>query len=212
MKQKLIVMFLFIMCTIGAHAQKAGHDTKTTWGIKAETNLSGFFISETSAISSSMNVGVTAGWFVNFEFNDYWALQGNLLFHYKESALDRQNLPGKYTYWGSEIAIYAMFQRKFQRGDRIYVGLGPYSDFGFDARLKRGNEKIDLYKKDGASEVSAMQDFDSGFGILLGYEFRNGVQINAGYKVGVTNILDANSSEFKLIPHSVTLGIGFRFK
>jgi len=210
MKNILITTLLFITCTTGVCAQ-SGTPVKTTWGLKAETNLTGFIISGTSEVSSSMKPGASLGGFADFEFTDHWLLQGNFMFHYKGSDMNIQGIDSKYNYWGAEISLYATYQFKFQSRGRIYVGIGPYSNFGFDARLKKDGQKIDLYKNDGTSEVSAMKDFDTGFGVMLGYEFASGIQINAGYKIGVTNILDANSSAFKMIPHTVNLGIGYRF-
>lgn len=56
-----------------------------------------------------------------------------------------------------------------------------------------------------------MKDSDTGFGVKVGYEFASGLQINASYKASVTNIMDANSSDVKMYPQYVSLGIAYRF-
>ncbi len=208
-----IVSLIAVIIAFGVLPLQAQKQTQitTTWGLNTGTNLSGFIISGTSDVSSQMNVGASLGGFVNFEFTDQLALQTGLTFLHKTSSIDRSNLPGKFQYWGIEVPIYAVYQYKFINGGRTYVGFGPYAEFGFDAQLKRSGEKIDLYKNNKETEISTMRDSDLGFGIMLGYEFACGIQINAGYKLGVVNILDANSSAFKMLPHTVSFGIGYHF-
>jgi len=216
MKKKVIYsVIVFLFCVIHIHAQEDKQiNIKTTWGIKTEMNISGFFVSGTHMIDSKMKPGFSAGAFLNLEFTENFALQGDLLYHYKTSGFDRQDIKGKYRYWGMEIPVYAIYQWKLNKGNRFYMGVGPYAEFGFSANLKRGSQKIDLYEKEGnsESEISAMKDSNVGFGIMAGHEFPNGLQINIAYKVGVTNILDANSNSFSLLPSTISLGIGYRFR
>ncbi|MDR2036343.1 MAG: PorT family protein [Bacteroidales bacterium] len=212
MKKKSAITLLLIICLTGAYAQNENNrSVKTTWGLKAEMNLSGFIVSGTSVVTSDMKLGGSGGGFVNFEFTNHWALRGELLFHYRASGMEIQWMTNEFQYWGVQIPMYAVYQWNFNRGGRVYAGLGPYAEFGFSARLKREGEKMDLYEKDGATEISAMKDSDIGFGMMVGYEFANGIQINASYKIGVANILDANSSIFKMMPHAASLGLGYRF-
>ncbi|MBB4037881.1 hypothetical protein GGR21_003802 [Dysgonomonas hofstadii] len=212
---KKFILILMIGCCISLNAQESNKkhlDVKATWGIKAEANISNFFISGTSVIDSKMKLGFTGGAFLNLEFSEHFALQGELIYHYKSSDFDREDLKGKYEYWGTEIPIYAVYQWKLAKGNRLYAGIGPYTEFGFSAKLKRNGEKIDLYEKEKLAEVSAMKDSNVGFGVIVGYEFANGIQINGSYKVGITNILDSNSNSVSLHPNTFSLGIGYRFK
>ena len=70
---------------------------------------------------------------------------------------------------------------------------------------------MDVYEKEESTGLPIMRDANTGFGIKVGYEFVSGLQINATYKVSVTNQLDANSSEVKIHPHVASLGIAYRF-
>jgi len=210
-----VSVILLIGYSVPIKAQEK-HDitVKTTWGIKSETNMSSFFVSGISVVDSKMKLGFSAGAFLNLEFSDHFALQGDLLYHYKTSDFKREGINGEYRYWGMEIPVYAIYQWKLSKGNRFYTGIGPCAEFGFSAKLKRNNQKIDLYEKNknAESEISAMKDSDVGFGIIIGYELSNGFQINAGYKIGVTNILDANSNSFSLRPNTINLGIGYHFR
>lgn len=212
MTKKLFIALFAITIATTVSAQQEEKNVITTWGVKAEANLSGFIVSGTSLVDSEMGFGGTGGGFVNIQLSEHFALQGELLYHFKSSQFDRQDIKGDYQYWGMEIPFYAVYLRELRNNGRIYAGIGPYAEFGFSAELKRNNEKIDLYEKDDATEVSAMNDFNSGFGVMLGYEFPCGIQLNVGYKISITNILDANSSSLTLLPNAVSIGVGYRFR
>ena len=211
MKRILTASIFTVAILTGAYAQRVGNEQKITWGIKVETNFSGFIISETSYLTGFMKQGALTGGFVFVEFNEHFALQGEVMWYYKRSDLVRHDISGKYSSFGVGVPVYAVCQQKFGAGSRIYGGLGLYTDFGFDATLKRNGETIKPFEKDGETEVSAMKDVDTGFGIIAGYEFANGIQLNAGYKICATNILDANSSVLKMLPQSFAFGAGYRF-
>ena len=167
-KISCVLMLLLINELMTTNAQeeiKPHSDIKTTWGIKAETNMSNFFISEKPvAISSKMKLGFAGGAFFNLEFNDHIALKGELMYYYKTSEFDRGNIKGKYRYWGMDIPVYAIYKWKLSENNSFYIGIGPYAEFGFSAEIKRDGEKIDLYEKGqiSNSKISAMKDNDVG--------------------------------------------------
>ena len=99
----------------------------------------------------------------------------------------------------------------FFRGGCLQVGIGPYTEFGFDAKFKHGGKEADLYEKDGSTGLAAFQESNSGFGAKVGYEFVSGFQINASYKASISNLLDANSSQVKIHPHAISVGVAYRF-
>ncbi|MFV0469421.1 MAG: porin family protein [Dysgonomonas sp.] len=216
--KKMILIVIAIMEVSISYLQ--GQDNKNqqiqalkpSWGLKAEANMSNFFISGTSILDSKVKIGGTFGGFLHLELTDHFVLQGELLYHYKTSKLNRDDLNGDFRYWGMEIPIYAIYQKKIGGGKRIYTGIGLYSEFGLSANLYRNGEKINLYEKDQSTDISTMRDNNIGFGFIGGYEFANGVQINLGYKIGVTNILDANSYSFSLLPSTISMGIGYHFR
>jgi hypothetical protein len=212
MKTTSIALLLMLSSFFTLKAQNENHKpAQISWGLKAEANYSGFLVSGTSIIESKVKPGGTFGGFFHVELSEYFALQGELQFHYKSSRMDRDGMKGDFRYWGMEIPAYIMYQKKFRNKTRLYTGVGPNAEFGFAAKLKRGTEKINPYEKDKSTDISAMKDSGAGFGFILGYEFVNGIQINTGYKISVTNILDANSSSFTLRPHSFNIGIGYHF-
>jgi opacity protein-like surface antigen len=209
MMKKIAFIIIAVLATGLASVQAQGEAERTTsptWGLKAESNLSGFMLSGMSGTKSKMDMGATFGGFLNMEISKHFALQGELLFHFKSSGLEN----GSYRYWGEEIPIYAMFRWKTDEG-WAYIGLGPYGEFGLSATVTHEGEKIDLYEKDRTTDFSLMNDFNSGFGVIAGYEFACGIQLNATYRASITNVLEYDNSRRAMHPHTLSLGIAYRF-
>jgi hypothetical protein len=92
-----------------------------------------------------------------------------------------------------------------------FLGIGPYLEFGIDARYKAdGTDDLNLYKEYNGSK-SAMQRWDFGAGAMLGYEFSCRLQISATYKIGFIDALNAGKDNATLLPQAVSLGLGYRF-
>ena len=53
-----------------------------------------------------------------------------------------------------------MYHYTFSRGGCLQVGIGPYTEFGFDAKFKHGGKEADLYEKDGSTGLAALQESD----------------------------------------------------
>lgn len=120
-------------------------------------------------------------------------------------------MSGTFHYCGVEIPMYAMYHLHFKANRQLYVGIGPYTEFGFEAIYKRNKVKSDLYEKDETSGVPILRDSNTGFGIKLGYEFSRGFQLNVSYKASITNLAGANSNTAKMYPHALSVGMAYRF-
>lgn len=222
MKKKLVVVAMLIgICVASMQAQaqtqssanqeKQEQKFKLTGGAILETNLSGFIHSGIGDGNSKMKFGMSSGGFVNLGISKSFSVQGEMLFHYKTSDFSWDNQTGSFRYWGVEIPIYMMYHYTFSKGNRIHIGVGPYTDFGLGARFEVGGKRLDVYEKEENTGLPIMRDSNTGFGVKVGYEFVSGLQINATYKVSATNILDANSSTVKMHPHVASLGVAYRF-
>lgn len=211
--KRIVLMCLFLSIITFVHAQVSTEKdpVSITGGVKVESSFSNFIHSGISKGSSKMNPGATVGGFLNLGISQYFSVQGELLFHYKESDFEWSGEKGNYQYWGAEIPVYAMYHWNRRDGSRLYVGIGPYTNFGFKATYRSNGQKLDLYEKDASSGLPAFKDSDTGFGITGGYEFPCGLQINASYKISVSDLLDANGSSSSLYPQLFSIGLGWRF-
>jgi hypothetical protein len=182
---------------------------KAFFGVKANANLSNFIIRDVENCQSKMGFGVSTGVFLKLESRNF-ALQYELLLHYKTSKLkdDISQTETDYQLWKLELPIYLMGQINTGAG-KIFIGAGPFVNLGLDAKQSPGN--IDLYKKDNTIGKSIMQRWDFGPGIMVGYELKNGIAINANYQIGLINALSAEKDNMSLKNQMVSLGIGYKF-
>ena len=198
--KKAVVGFMLIL-GMGTATQVSAQ--KITAGVKAEGNVSNFILSDMSGSKSNMGFGATVGGFAKFDITRGFAIQPELLVHYQNSEWKEAGVKRDYEYWGVEIPVYAMGQWYTPSNNRFYAGVGPYVGVGLDARFKNPTEKA--YKED------ILQPWDFGFGAQLGYEFTNGIQINASYKIGIVDALDKGKDDATMLPQRISLGIGYRF-
>lgn len=181
-------------------------DKKLSFGVRAEANMSNHLLSDMDDYQSNLKIGASLGGFAKFDLHRNFAIQPEVLFHYKASELELKSTGAKqdFEYWGMEIPIYGLAQTQLWNG-RGYVGLGPYVGFGFSSKLGG----VDSYEE--INGQKQMQRWDVGAGCMLGYEFNFGLQINAGYKIGFIDALDANKSNASMNNQTISLGLAYRF-
>ena len=179
-----------------------------SFGIKADANVSNFILSDLEPMKSKLGFGASLGGFRKIDLSQNFAIQPELLLHFKSSTSEIGHSEDDFRYWGAEIPVYALGQWNCGTG-RMYAGVGPYAAVGFSA--KYDDSDFDLYEKIGTTDEATLRRFDFGFGATFGYEFGNGIQINAGYKIGVLNAMDAGRDNASMFPQTVSLGLGYRF-
>ena len=177
-----------------------------SFGLKSNANMSNFFIKELDGIQSNMGVGFSTGAFMKIE-SDYFAIQYELLLHYKTSELENQ-AKADYKQWALELPMYLMGQI-FTGSGKIFIGAGPYVGFGLDAKQSPG--KIDLYQKDQNAEKAIMHRWDFGLGAMVGYEFKNGISFSAAYQAGLINRLSAEKDVMSMKNQTLSAGLGYKF-
>lgn len=205
--KKILMTSLAVLLTVGSSSVFA---QSVTWGVKAEGNLSNYILSDMDGAKSKMGFGATVGGLMKWDISEHFALQPELLFHFKASKMENVDATlqaggnNKYSmeYWGVEIPVYAVGQTRIGNG-RGYIGIGPYVGVGFSNKAYPGD--VDLYDTD------VLQAWDFGGAAQIGYEFRNGLSINAGYKIGFIDALDSNKDNATMLPQTVSLGLAYRF-
>lgn len=197
---KKVVLGIMVILGIGTTQVNAQN---ISFGAKAEANMSNYLLSDMGGNSSKMKVGATLGGFAKFDITQNFAIQPELLLHYQNSEWKEDGKKRDLEYWGMEIPVYAMGQWYTANDNRFYVAAGPYIGMGFNAKLKDPDFK--LYKND------VMRRFDMGVGAQVGYEFANGIQINASYKIGFIDSLDEMKDDATMLPQRISLGVAYRF-
>ena len=206
---KKIILSVAILMGLGLTQVNA---QKVSFGAKGEANASNFILSDMNGMKSNLGFGATVGGFGKIEFSENFAMQPELLFHFKTSQMETKATGDKtdFQYFGVEVPVYAVGQMNLGNG-KGFIGVGPYIGCGIDARYKNtGADDVDLYKEYGGAK-SALQRLDVGAGAMLGYEFSNGIQVNASYKMGFLNALNADKDNATMRNQTISLGVGYRF-
>ena len=204
MKTRILAIAVCVLLA----ATQLNAQSRASFGVKGEASMANLLFDDMPGYKSDFGVGAGIGGFLKVDLGKNFAIQPELLFQWQNSTIKNGGAEHDFEYWGMEVPIYAMGQLKTETGDRAYIGIGPYLGLGFSAKDKTAD--VNLYKKNGASDPF-MHRGDIGAGVLVGYEFAFGMQINATYKYGLLNRLDADSDNSTMRGQSITLGIGYRF-
>lgn len=196
----VVAMVVLFMVSVSANAQ-----SKVSLGVKGGLNSTFFIMKSDSPYSNgTLGFGGSAGGFLKYDVNNWFAVQTDLMFHYRNSELKSKATAEKKTFesYSVELPVYAVFQVDLSSG-KFFFGLGPYIGYGISA--KTGG--IDMFKKCTAGDTP-MQRVNYGGAVMLGYNFTHHWQINASYisqaPLGATGTSTMN-------PQTFGLGIGYSF-
>lgn len=200
--KKIILTTTITIC--GSFFLTANAQTTTSFGIKLNGNLTNVKVSNLQGNNSSFKPGASLGGFAKIEFGETFALQPELLFNYTERKEKAEGEKLKFKYASVEIPVYAMGQFKAGNG-KVFLGIGPHIGYGFsiDTRTE------DLPETDPGSNKLELSHWYMGGGIIAGYEFKNGLMFNAGYKLGYD--LSSKDKISGADTQTISIGIGYRF-
>ena len=202
--KKMFLLGLSILMTTGLVTVNA--QTPINYGVKAEANMSNFLLTDLDNQSSTMKLGPTLGGFMNIGVHENFSIQPEVMLFYRQSKMETGSVKDDFRQWGMQVPVYFLGQTYINSG-KFYAGVGPYLGLGFNAKYKDADK--DLYKK--VNGKTDMNRWDFGLGALVGYEFSNGVQVNAGYQLGLIDQLDALKDDASMRNQAVSLGVGYRF-
>ena len=210
MKKIILSVVLIIgLGVVNTNAQglKSFLNERFSGGLKLEGNGTNFLLSDMSNTKSEVGFGGAFGGFIKIDLSENFAIQEDILFSYFSSKLKQNEVEDTYEYFGVEVPIYFMGQWKTASGGRFYGGVGPYFGLGFQAKLK--DSDINLYKKYEGNDPF-LKRINFGGAAQIGYELPNGLQFNASYRIGA-NALDRGKDDSKMLPQTISLGLGYRF-
>lgn len=198
-------IFLTAILAIGSmFATTVNAQTSTSFGIKLDGNLTNVKVSNLQDGNHSFKPGVSLGGFTKVEFGDHFALQPELLFSYTERKISTVGEKTKFKYASVEIPVYLMGQLHVGQG-KLFAGIGPNIGYGFSIDSK--TEGLSDYDEE-ANKLE-LSHWYMGAGALVGYEFHNGISINAGYKLSYD--LSSKNKTSGADTQTISLGVGYRF-
>jgi len=187
--KRLLFVFSALFISTGVFAQSF------EWGAKAGLNLS----SVTNSDNAKMRPGLHFGVFGEYGVNDFFGIQGELL--YSMMGAKTKMLGVTSTYKTDYITLPVL--AKIYLMTNFSLDIGP--QFGYmvsgDLKLSNGsNPGIDLYK-------NIDNKFDLSVGIGLSYKLPYNLGVSARYNLGLTEINEGADPKNGVIQ----LGVSYRF-
>lgn len=209
-------------------------------GVMGGANMNDFIITrDHHTMSSHTRIGGELGGFLDFSLSKHFAIQPQVLFTAHQNyfaATDStvaDTINGLWSF-GMEIPIYFLGrfgnlrQGYFQFGGGIFTHFTFASNTGKYRNVDKTSEQVDNKKKQYAEPLIYREDYsrlyklhNNHFGLCftVGYEFAFGMQINAYYKISLSDIAGFYSemkgkqvADALIYPQAVSLCIGYRWK
>lgn len=192
----LAISFIFVVTVNG--------QTRTSFGIKLNGDLSTVKVSNLKNETASFKPGISAGGFAKISFGPYFVFQPELLVSYMEKRVKRASEKVRFKYASVEIPLYAMGQFDAGRG-KLFIGAGPHIGYGLSIDSKV--EKLPCWEE-GANKVER-KNWYMGGGVIAGYEFAMGLSLHAGYKLSYA--LHNKNKTSATDTQTLSLGVGYCF-
>ncbi len=206
--KKLVLVSLITLTSFAVFAQK--EEKGISYGVKtgiAFPHLS--FSNENTDVITSFYVGGMVNFPVSSFKNGTLSVQPGLTFINKGGQESVVNFFSgqkiNRTYKTSYLEIPVNLVAHLHAGEgKFFVGAGPYLAFALSSKQTETMKGISV-STDMSSQVKTA---DLGFNFLLGYQIKNGLSINGGYGLGLTNILKNEGTAKNRV---LSIGLGYSF-
>lgn len=199
-------------------------------GLLANANMSNFIITRNNKpMSSYMHIGGEFGGFMDFRITKHFSIQPQVIFTAHQNYFAATDTANHLWSFGMDIPVY--FLGRFGNMEKGYIqfGGGIFTHFTFASNIAGKFKNVDESAAvttpatptdtHDYSRLYSLHDNHFGVAVTVGYEFPIGIQINAHYKVSLSDIAGFYK-EYKgqeianamIYPQSVSLGIGYRWR
>lgn len=199
-------------------------------GLLANANMSNFIITRNNKpMSSYMHIGGEFGGFMDFRITKHFSIQPQVIFTAHQNYFAATDTANHLWSFGMDIPVY--FLGRFGNMEKGYIqfGGGIFTHFTFASNIAGKFKNVDESAAVTTSATStdthdysqlySLHDNHFGVAVTVGYEFPIGIQINAHYKISLSDIAgfykDYKGQEIAdavIYPQSVSLGIGYRWR
>lgn len=192
-KLKLLTFLHIIIFVVGAGITPTLAQTypqePLTWGLKAGVNVSDFYGDDINQTDARENF--SGGILLNYRFNEYWALQPEVIFNIKgadlESGLTGENGSAEYEVGYLNIPVLAKFY--IPAGSLLSPNLYAGPEVGFKLYADSNNNDINDELKDAEFGIA----FGAGLDFNLGSDptdFIRTIGLDLRYSLGLTDVFD----------------------
>ena len=233
MKRLIPLILLGLICAQPLRAQDADSlkFKQVHIGVLLQGNYSGesMYIAE-SRMSAYPAFGADAGVFVDYHLTRQVLVEVQVVLAIQNGSYVATDYDPGFLFWhkrnvsnlkdvrlfGLDIPFYLVGRFPLKSG-YLRIGAGPYTHFTFDTWCPGDRDFVTPYKRIvSTDEVTgrpryALSDTHAGFGVMFGYEFESGLQLNLGAKYSILDIINYESEYSHAHPYKLTAGLGWRF-
>lgn len=208
--------------------------SQVNWGIQAHGNLARTSIGGegTEAFKKSSSIGVGGGVVADATLSDKLSLRTSLNLLQKGGKLEvtgsedgdsfMPSISATNKLFYAELPVNLVYNVNLSSG-KLFFGAGPSLGYGLFGKSKvtytnpfdpseKEVEESDAFKKE-EDGGAGFKRFDLSANAIAGYQFNNGLFVNAGYTLGFSNLVDSEDGEsFKNRGLQLTIGYFFSKK
>ncbi|HEY0039286.1 MAG TPA: porin family protein [Flavisolibacter sp.] len=207
--------------------------SQVKWGVQGIGNLSSVSVKADGAemFKKSSNIGFGVGVSSEIPLSSQVSLRPSLNLLQKggklKSAFDMDGGDGSMfpsieidnKLYYAELPVTLVYNVNLSTG-KLFFGAGPSVGFGLFGKTKvtstnpldpseKEEEEIDAFKKDEDGE-SPYKRFDLSANAIAGYQWKSGLYVNAGYSLGLSNMIESEDGE-SMKNRGLQLTVGFFF-
>lgn len=197
----------------------AGAQAQTSYGLKAGVNLGKFSNpSDLEKDYQTNNVSFYVTGFADIPVASQFSIQPGVSLQGKGNKLkfDGEVGDGSVTtnVMSIEVPVNAVYYIPAGSGN-VFLGAGPYVGFNVSGKVK-GDGSAEAIEFEGEKDLKFSGDnknmnlIDAGANFMAGYKFNNGLLVNAGYGLGLTNLNPTDNGD-KFSTRTLSFGLGFQF-
>lgn len=227
----LILLGLFCAHTLLAQDADSLKFKQVHIGLLLQGNIAGesMYIAE-SRMSAYPGVGADAGLFVDYHITRDIVVEVQLLLALQNGSYVATDYDPGFLFWhrhnlselkdvrlvGLDLPFF-LIRRLPLRDGCLRLGAGAYTHFTFDTWCPGDRDFVTPYKRIVSTDELtgkpryALSDTHAGFGVLIGYEFESGLQVNFGARYSILDIINYESRYSHAHPYKITCGLGWRF-
>ena len=201
-------------------------------GVQATGNLSDAFIKNDNDFdySKSMRIMPAAGIVAQYDLGEHFAIRSGINYVQHGITLKatvdedvQMKVKARMRLHYLQLPVTAMYTLPLENA-RLFAGIGGYFGYGISGKDKETlsyiapdesmiviTEEIDAFKKE-EEDGAGLKRTDFGATALAGVELRNGLFVNVGYQLGLSNIDRTEDAKYKNRGLQLTIGYLFRMR
>lgn len=221
MKKLTLLLGLFLACIFQAQAQKISGGIKagmnmSTWGGESVMSMANALgLNAGTVMGAGMLPGFHAGGYLAIPVNEYFSLEPGLYYSQKGMQVEHLFNEGSFLNMRANITNEAHYLdlpllAKFKIGEGFQIFAGPQLSYLVHNRVRAEASILGFSYDQHMDWDQGLRTFDFALAGGVGYQFSNGVQLNATYDHGLTS-LDQGRSNFDVYNRAVKLSVGYTF-